>query len=55
MKKLLDAYRADPTLKNAQKIREYNLKHPMAVCMLSVEEHKLLVEVVAYAQFVGAL
>jgi hypothetical protein len=37
MKKLLEAYRASPTLKNAQKVRDYNNKHPMAVVLF--DEH----------------
>jgi hypothetical protein len=34
MNKLLTTYRANPTLKNAQKIRAYARKHPFAPCLL---------------------
>jgi hypothetical protein len=33
MTKLLTAYRAAPTLKNAQKIRAYTRNHPMISCL----------------------
>lgn len=32
MLKLLNAYRANPTLENAQKIRAYSRKHPFSTC-----------------------
>ena len=38
MAKLLNAYRADPSLQNAGKIRAYVAKHPMAVCLLTAED-----------------
>ena len=42
MQKLLNAYRADPTLKNADKLRAYDLKHPFGSCMLTREDGELL-------------
>lgn len=41
MTKLLNAYRAEPTIKNAQAIRAYDRKHPMAMIMLRGEEYTL--------------
>ena len=35
MTKLLQAYLNKPTLKNAEKIRAYSLRHPMALCMMT--------------------
>jgi hypothetical protein len=42
MNKLLNAYRAAPTMKNAIKLRMYDKMHPMAKCMLSKEDGELL-------------
>ena len=36
MQKLIAAYRANPTLENARKLRAYEMKHTMAVCMLPI-------------------
>lgn len=33
MLKLIEKYRAAPTLKNAQAIRAYGRKHPFSVCL----------------------
>lgn len=33
MLNLLNAYRANPVLKNARAIRDYGRKHPFSVCM----------------------
>jgi len=46
MQKLLNNYRAAPTVKNAQKLRAYERSHPMAVCMLSKEDSDLLADAV---------
>ena len=46
MSKLLAQYRAAPTLKNAQKVRAYERKHPMAVCMLTADESETLKQAV---------
>lgn len=34
MKKLIAAYLADPSHKNARRLRNYAEKHPMALCVL---------------------
>lgn len=49
MSKLLAAYRANPTHKNAQKVRAYERSHPMAVCMLSQEDANYLAEIIFHA------
>ncbi|MHC2284417.1 hypothetical protein [Bradyrhizobium barranii] len=41
MTKLLNAYRAEPTIKNAHAIRAYDRKHPMAMIMLRGGEYTL--------------
>lgn len=38
MIKLLNAYRADPSDKNAAKLVAYDAKHPMAKCFLAHED-----------------
>jgi hypothetical protein len=38
MIKLLLAYRADPTDKNALKLAAYERKHPMAKCFLATDD-----------------
>lgn len=38
MIKLLNAYRADPSDKNAAKLVAYDTKHPMAKCFLAHED-----------------
>ena len=43
MSKLIAAYKKMPSPTNRQKIVAYMQKHPMAVCMLSVEETQFLV------------
>jgi hypothetical protein len=42
MTKLLNAYRATPTLKNAIKLQMYSKMHPMAVCLLNAEDNGIL-------------
>lgn len=49
MSKLLTAYRANPSLKNAQKLRAYERSHPMAVCMLPREDADLLADAIHHA------
>jgi hypothetical protein len=43
MTKLLNAYRAAPTLRNREKLQTYLKRHPMAVCLASREECEFLV------------
>ncbi len=42
MSKLISAYMANPTEKNADKLRVYLHKHSMAVCFASAEELAVL-------------
>ena len=49
MAKLLNAYRADPSLRNACKIRAYDKSHPMAACLLSAVDAETLFLAVAFA------
>ena len=39
MMKLLEAYRADSTDENAEKLAKYNAKHPMAEAFLGPDEY----------------
>jgi hypothetical protein len=38
MTKLLNAYRAAPTLRNRSKLQAYLEKHQMAICLATAEE-----------------
>ena len=38
MIKLLNAYRADPSEKNALRLAAYQAKHPMAACFLATDD-----------------
>lgn len=49
MKKLLETYRANPVLKNAQAIRAYDRKHPMASCLFSVADQDAIADAVHHA------
>ena len=49
MFKLLTAYRANPTLANAQKIQLYVRKHPMACVLLTPEDAAFLSNVIHHA------
>lgn len=42
MAKLLSRFQEEPSVANAQKVLAHARKHPMAVCMLSMEETELL-------------
>jgi len=42
MQKLIDAYRENPTDMNALKLAHHCKKHPMASCMLNVQDGVLL-------------
>jgi hypothetical protein len=46
MQKLLAAYRLNPTLKNAQKLRAYARKHPFSACLLTREDADLLADAI---------
>lgn len=49
MQKLIAAYRATPSLANAQKLRAYERTHPMSVCMLARAESDLLADAIHHA------
>lgn len=42
MIKLLNKWRTSPTLKNAKTVRTYALQHPMAACLLTVNDQRLI-------------
>lgn len=42
MQKLLDAYKLNPTEANKIKLIKYSRKHMMAVCLLQLEDQKLM-------------
>lgn len=39
MEKLLNAYIANPCTANALRVKVYEMKHPMAVCVLTPVQH----------------
>jgi len=49
MKRLADAYRANPTIANAIKVRTHNIGYPMAVSVLSAEDGNLVTAAIAHA------
>lgn len=49
MTKLLNTYRANPTLKNAQKVRAYARSHPFSACLLQVADADLLADAIHQA------
>ncbi len=55
MNKLIAAYRALPTLKNAERLRAYDRKHPMATCFLDAVEAALVAEAIRHANDVDIL
>jgi hypothetical protein len=46
---LINDYMMQPTLKNAQRLRTYERKHPMARVMLTVEEGNILADAIHHA------
>ena len=42
MAKLIAAFRKNPTRDNARKVAAWNLKHPMAACMLDAHDQATL-------------
>ncbi len=49
MTKLIETYRADRSIKNAQKLRAYERKHMMAACLLTPEDADLLADAIHQA------
>lgn len=49
MKKILEAYRASPTLKNAERVRAYLIKHPMAACLFDEHDSAVIGNAVSLA------
>jgi len=50
MSKLIAAYLANPSKKNAIKLARYEAKHMMAACLLSAEEGVTLNAALAHAK-----
>ena len=50
MIKLLNAYRADPSDKNALRVAAYENKHPMAACFLDTDDLLDLTEILEKAK-----
>ena len=49
MKKLIDAFRLNPTYDNARKVWQYDRSHPMAACILTKDDCDILAECVRIA------
>ena len=49
MQKLINSYRTNKNLKNAQKIRDYERAHPFCRLMLSLEDGDLAAEAIHQA------
>lgn len=49
MQKLLSTYKVDRSLKNAQKVRAYERKHPFCRLMLSIEDGDLVADAIHQA------
>ena len=49
MRKVLNNYYVNPTLKNAQKVRAYERAHPMAACMINKFEADILASAIHHA------
>ena len=49
MLKLLNAYKANRTLKNAQAIRAYGRKHPMSACMFLAPDQDVIADAIHQA------
>ena len=47
MQKLIDAYKANPTLDNARRIYRHDFKHAFASIMLSLEDQALIQQAIA--------
>jgi hypothetical protein len=47
MKKLLDAYKANPTLENAKRVYRHDFKHAFASIMLGLDDQALLQQIIA--------
>jgi hypothetical protein len=49
MLKLLNAYKADRTMKRAQAIRAYDRKHPMSRCMFGNVDQNWIADAIHHA------
>ena len=49
MKKLIDAYRAKPTFKNAQRVRAYERAYGYCICLLSPADADLVARAIHHA------
>lgn len=53
MQKLLNAYKANRNAKNAQAVRAYDRKHPMARCMFGAEDCDVIADAIHQANREG--
>jgi len=49
MLKLLAIYSLRPTIENAQKVKAYANRHPMAQCLLDYDSQSLLLQAIRHA------
>ena len=49
MRKLLEAYKVNPSYANAVKLRKYDRAHAMAACLLPKEDGDLLADAIHHA------
>ena len=47
MQKLINAYKADPSLENAKRLFRHDLKHAFSSIMLSLDDQALLQQAIA--------
>lgn len=50
MKKLIEAFKKNPTIGNAGKVAMYNRKHPFAVLMVNADDHAVIAECIQMVQ-----
>lgn len=53
MLKLINAYKAAATVKNAQAIRAYDRKHPMSRCMFEAADQNVIADATHQANVEG--
>jgi hypothetical protein len=51
MQKLITAWKANPTIQNAEKIAVYNRKHPMAIILLTSSDQTLIASAIYQATY----
>ena len=50
MKKLIEAFKKNPTIDNAGKVVVYNRKHPFAVLMVGADDRVVIAECIQMVQ-----